>query len=205
MSQSEKSIFEQEVKAFEEFAKVSIIASCTSQKTDRTSRPATSFRPYGSSVLCHRCSIQARYITTVIPFRLDGQKTLEDPWSEEEGWRWRMYRNLWSVSLRHCPWVWKRWLKATRHHRLDPVQITQMAKYLETVYVSGWQCSSTASSSLEPGPDLAGMSIIMSSDHQTDIFNRLPIQHCSQQGRSIIHCTAFPWSKTTLYSDRCFG
>ncbi|EKC97767.1 isocitrate lyase [Trichosporon asahii var. asahii CBS 8904] len=38
---------------------------------------------------------------------------------------------------------------------LDPVQITQMAKYLETVYVSGWQCSSTASSSLEPGPDLA--------------------------------------------------
>ncbi|ODN78180.1 isocitrate lyase [Cryptococcus wingfieldii CBS 7118] len=38
---------------------------------------------------------------------------------------------------------------------LDPVQITQMAKYLETVYVSGWQSSSTASSSLEPGPDLA--------------------------------------------------
>lgn len=30
-----------------------------------------------------------------------------------------------------------------------------MAKYLETVYVSGWQSSSTASSSLEPGPDLA--------------------------------------------------
>ena len=40
--------------------------------------------------------------------------------------------------------------------RLDPVQLTQMAKHLETVYVSGWQCSSTASSSLEPGPDLAG-------------------------------------------------
>ncbi|EIM81663.1 isocitrate lyase [Stereum hirsutum FP-91666 SS1] len=38
---------------------------------------------------------------------------------------------------------------------LDPVQITQMAKYLETVYVSGWQSSSTASSSNEPGPDLA--------------------------------------------------
>ena len=30
-----------------------------------------------------------------------------------------------------------------------------MAKYLETVYVSGWQCSSTASTSNEPGPDLA--------------------------------------------------
>jgi len=38
---------------------------------------------------------------------------------------------------------------------LDPVQVTQMAKYLETVYVSGWQSSSTASSSDEPGPDLA--------------------------------------------------
>ena len=39
---------------------------------------------------------------------------------------------------------------------LDPVQVTQMAKYLETVYISGWQSSSTASSSNEPGPDLAG-------------------------------------------------
>lgn len=38
---------------------------------------------------------------------------------------------------------------------LDPVQVTQMAKYLDTVYVSGWQCSSTASTSNEPGPDLA--------------------------------------------------
>jgi len=38
---------------------------------------------------------------------------------------------------------------------LDPVQVTQMAKYLNTVYVSGWQCSSTASTTNEPGPDLA--------------------------------------------------
>lgn len=30
-----------------------------------------------------------------------------------------------------------------------------MAKYIETVYVSGWQSSSTASSTDEPGPDLA--------------------------------------------------
>jgi len=30
-----------------------------------------------------------------------------------------------------------------------------MAKYLETVYVSGWQTSSTGSSTNEPGPDLA--------------------------------------------------
>ena len=33
--------------------------------------------------------------------------------------------------------------------------LTQMAKYLDTVYVSGWQCSSTASSTDEPSPDLA--------------------------------------------------
>lgn len=38
---------------------------------------------------------------------------------------------------------------------LDPVQLTQMAKYLDTIYISGWQCSSTASSTNEPGPDLA--------------------------------------------------
>ena len=35
------------------------------------------------------------------------------------------------------------------------ISVAQMAKYLETVYVSGWQCSSTASTSNEPGPDLA--------------------------------------------------
>ncbi|CCU82321.1 isocitrate lyase [Blumeria hordei DH14] len=38
---------------------------------------------------------------------------------------------------------------------LEPTMLTQMAKYLDTVYVSGWQCSSTASASDEPGPDLA--------------------------------------------------
>lgn len=38
---------------------------------------------------------------------------------------------------------------------LDPVQVTMMAKYLDSVYVSGWQCSSTHTSTNEPGPDLA--------------------------------------------------
>lgn len=32
---------------------------------------------------------------------------------------------------------------------LDTVQVTQMAKYLSTIYVSGWQSSSTASSTNE--------------------------------------------------------
>nr|Q9HFN2.1 RecName: Full=Isocitrate lyase; Short=ICL; Short=Isocitrase; Short=Isocitratase; AltName: Full=Methylisocitrate lyase; Short=MICA; AltName: Full=Threo-D(S)-isocitrate glyoxylate-lyase [Cyberlindnera jadinii]CAC08487.1 isocitrate lyase [Cyberlindnera jadinii] len=38
---------------------------------------------------------------------------------------------------------------------LDPIHVTQMAKYLDTVYISGWQSSSTASTSNEPSPDLA--------------------------------------------------
>ncbi|RQM05599.1 hypothetical protein DH86_00001622 [Scytalidium sp. 3C] len=38
---------------------------------------------------------------------------------------------------------------------LEPTMLTQMAKYLDTVYVSGWQSSSTASATDEPGPDLA--------------------------------------------------
>jgi isocitrate lyase len=33
--------------------------------------------------------------------------------------------------------------------------LTQMVKYLDTIYVSGWQSSSTASSTDEPSPDLA--------------------------------------------------
>ncbi|MCO5592696.1 hypothetical protein L7F22_046699 [Adiantum nelumboides] len=38
---------------------------------------------------------------------------------------------------------------------LDPVQVAQMAKYMDTIYVSGWQCSSTHTTTNEPGPDLA--------------------------------------------------
>ncbi|KAJ1645802.1 isocitrate lyase 1 [Coemansia asiatica] len=52
----------------------------------------------------------------------------------------------------------KRFAEGTASHTfgcLDPIQVAQMAKYLDTVYVSGWQSSSTASSSNEPGPDLA--------------------------------------------------
>ena len=38
---------------------------------------------------------------------------------------------------------------------LDPVQAATMAPKLTSIYVSGWQCSSTSSSSNEPGPDFA--------------------------------------------------
>ena len=38
---------------------------------------------------------------------------------------------------------------------LDPVQLVHMCPYLETIYISGWQSASTASTNNEPGPDLA--------------------------------------------------
>jgi isocitrate lyase len=38
---------------------------------------------------------------------------------------------------------------------MDPVQVIQMAPHLSSIYVSGWQCSSTASTTNEPGPDFA--------------------------------------------------
>lgn len=60
-------------------------------------------------------------------------------------------KKLWKILAVH-----KESKTASRTYgALDPIQVAQMAKYLETVYVSGWQCSSTASSSNEPGPDLA--------------------------------------------------
>ncbi|KAK9695105.1 isocitrate lyase 1 [Basidiobolus ranarum] len=62
-----------------------------------------------------------------------------------------MAKKLWQI-------VSNRFVNGTTSHTfgsLDPVQVTLMSKYLETIYVSGWQSSSTASSSNEPGPDLA--------------------------------------------------
>eukprot|EP00897_Mesotaenium_endlicherianum_P000499 jgi/Mesen1/1044/ME000122S00034 len=60
-------------------------------------------------------------------------------------------KKLWSILKRHqsnktC---------SRTFGALDPVQVAQMGKYLDTIYVSGWQCASTASSTNEPGPDLA--------------------------------------------------
>ncbi|KAF8194230.1 isocitrate lyase icl [Pholiota molesta] len=60
-------------------------------------------------------------------------------------------KKLWNLLSEHA----KRGTPSHTYGALDPVQVTQMAKYLETVYVSGWQSSSTASSTNEPGPDLA--------------------------------------------------
>ncbi|KAF4589927.1 isocitrate lyase 1 [Pleurotus pulmonarius] len=60
-------------------------------------------------------------------------------------------KKLWALLAHHA----KKGTPSHTYGALDTVQVTQMAKYLETVYVSGWQSSSTASSTNEPGPDLA--------------------------------------------------
>ncbi|KAG8944494.1 isocitrate lyase 1, partial [Tulasnella sp. 424] len=60
-------------------------------------------------------------------------------------------KKLWTLLENHA----RNGTPSYTYGALDPVQVTQMAKYLETVYVSGWQSSSTASSTNEPGPDLA--------------------------------------------------
>jgi isocitrate lyase len=60
-------------------------------------------------------------------------------------------KKLWNIITKH----YHDKTASFTYGALDPVQVIQMAKYLETIYVSGWQCSSTASTSNEPGPDLA--------------------------------------------------
>ncbi|GBG70991.1 hypothetical protein CBR_g8290 [Chara braunii] len=60
-------------------------------------------------------------------------------------------KKLWAILRRHQ----SNGTASRTFGALDTVQVTQMAKYLDTIYVSGWQCASTASSSNEPGPDLA--------------------------------------------------
>ncbi|KAL2216235.1 isocitrate lyase AcuD [Thermoascus aurantiacus ATCC 26904] len=60
-------------------------------------------------------------------------------------------KKLWRILEEH----FKNRTASFTYGCLEPTMLTQMAKYLETVYVSGWQSSSTASSTDEPSPDLA--------------------------------------------------
>ncbi|KAJ5640615.1 Isocitrate lyase [Penicillium herquei] len=50
---------------------------------------------------------------------------------------------------------WKTKQASFTYGCLEPTMITQMCQFLDTIYVSGWQSSSTASSTDEPSPDLA--------------------------------------------------
>ena len=61
--------------------------------------------------------------------------------------------------------------KATGGHSrtygaLDPVQVTTMAPHLTSIYVSGWQSSSTASTSNEVGPDFADYPMDSTHEHR---------------------------------------
>ncbi|GME60275.1 isocitrate lyase [Neofusicoccum parvum] len=62
-----------------------------------------------------------------------------------------MSKKLWEILEKR----WKEKDVSFTFGCMDPVQVTQMAKYLDTIYVSGWQSSATASSTNEPSPDLA--------------------------------------------------
>lgn len=62
-----------------------------------------------------------------------------------------MARKLWDL-FQHCR---ENKSYSATFGSLDPVQVIQMSKYVTSIYVSGWQSSSTASTSNEPGPDFA--------------------------------------------------
>lgn len=66
---------------------------------------------------------------------------------------------------------------------LEPTMVTQMAKYIDTVYVSGWQSSSTASSTDEPGPDLADYPYVSSARSNKRLIPRRPLPSCQNCSR----------------------
>lgn len=64
---------------------------------------------------------------------------------------------------------------------LDPVQVVQMAPYVDCIYVSGWQCASTASTSNEPGPDLADYPMDTVPNKVEQLYKMLEFQHRKQR------------------------
>lgn len=81
------------------------------------------------------------------------------------------------------------YLKATGGHSrtfgaLDPVQVATMAPHLSSIYVSGWQCSSTASTSNEPGPDFADYPMD-TVPKKVDQLTRAMIHHARRQREAL--------------------
>lgn len=76
--------------------------------------------------------------------------------------------------------------------------LTQMAKYLDTVYVSGWQSSSTASASDEPGPDLADYPYASRAYSPTSggLTDFIP-DNGPKQSPTFVHGTTFPRPEAT--------
>lgn len=64
---------------------------------------------------------------------------------------------------------------------LDPVQAVQMVPFLDCIYVSGWQCASTASSSNEPGPDLADYPMDTVPNKVDQLYRMLEFQEKKQR------------------------
>lgn len=71
---------------------------------------------------------------------------------------------------------------------LDPVQLVQMSKYLSSIYVSGWQCSSTASTTNEPGPDIADYPYTTVPNKVDQLF-RAQMFHASKQQEERLRMT----------------
>jgi len=95
-------------------------------------------------------------------FRSDRWANTIRPYSAEDVVRLRapLKRQFASGGMAKKAWKMFKDLQARGQYShtfgaLDPVQVVQMAESLSSVYVSGWQSSSTASTTNEPGPDLA--------------------------------------------------
>ncbi|KAF1809782.1 isocitrate lyase [Eremomyces bilateralis CBS 781.70] len=88
-----------------------------------------------------------------------GNLRIQYPGNEQSKKLWKIVESRWQTKE-----------ASFTYGCLDPVMVTQMAKYLDTVYVSGWQCSSTASSSDEPGPDLADYPMTTVPDKVNHLF-----------------------------------
>lgn len=100
--------------------------------------------------LMKRFLLSDRFIDTHRPYGPEDVIRLASPMKQVFGSHYTS-RKLWSMLLA-CR------AKGQYSHTygcLDPVQVIQMAPHLSSVYVSGWQSSSTASTVNEPGPDLA--------------------------------------------------
>ena len=79
--------------------------------------------------------------------------------------------------------------------------LTQMAKYLDTVYVSGWQCSSTASSTDEPSPDLADYPMVWLMIQLDRFLILKSVEYCPQQSPAALSGSAFPRPQTAGRAD----
>jgi len=89
-------------------------------------------------------------------------KDVERAYNEVEIVRFRGTSNTEYPGNRQSQKLWKLLKKCQKEKSfshtfgaMDPIQVVQMAKHLTSVYVSGWQCSASASTTNEPGPDFA--------------------------------------------------